>query len=117
MSSSVAMAQEPEHRSEPDRAIPDYAETALPVDLHADYKAVGIEAARIVGGEVISDLVAQSGLGLREIERRHGFDASTLSRQIRGVSKGGVQLSTLFALAAALDLKLDIAVRPSRRSS
>ncbi len=66
------------------------------------------EIASSLGSHVLLRMLAESGVSMREIARRSGFDVSVLSNIAKGRRTSGPELWTLIALADAMDLDLEL---------
>lgn len=64
--------------------------------------------ARREAGLLAAQMIAQSGLSLGEIERRHNIGKATLSRLVNGATEAGPSLWLLFSLASALGFELQL---------
>lgn len=68
----------------------------------------GKEIASGLGSRILLAMLAETGLSMREVARRSGFDVSLLSNIAKGKRTSGPELWTLVALADAMDLDLDL---------
>ncbi|WP_298919862.1 hypothetical protein [uncultured Roseobacter sp.] len=79
-----------------------------PSEKYAVFRDVGEELARVLGAQVIAQMLNETPLSGREIGARLGFDHSALSRIARGDSKTGPTLWKVFALAEALGYRIEL---------
>lgn len=68
----------------------------------------GKEIASTIGSRVLRAMLAESGMSMREVARRSGFDVSLLSNIAKGKRTSGPELWTLVALAEAMGMDLDL---------
>lgn len=81
-----------------------------PEALHEDFTRLGRDLARVQGARIVSQMIEESGLSLREIGARFGFKPETLSRMANGTHDSGPQLWNVIALAQALDYRVKLSV-------
>lgn len=85
---------------------------ALPVeDRKTALTLAGRQIARTTAAQIVNELLTRSGLSLREVQARSGFEPAMISRIATQSNKRGPDLWTLHALAEALGYRLDISVK------
>ncbi|MBV6657136.1 MAG: helix-turn-helix transcriptional regulator [Devosiaceae bacterium] len=79
-----------------------------PAERKALLSLYGKQKASSLGAVLVRQILARSGLSMRQLERKSGFDVGLLSRIANGKRPSGPELWTLIALAEAVGLELTI---------
>ena len=77
-------------------------------DRKAVFDTTGKELAKLLGSDLVAQMLSETKLSQRAIDEETGYNHSALSRMARGEAKSGPTLWKLFALADALGFKLEL---------
>jgi hypothetical protein len=94
--------------ADPSSLIEAWEDAQSPEARGADVVDLGKELARVYGAEVVGAMLAASGLSLREIQEKFGFEPASLSNMANGKTKTGPTLWKMYALAEALGYRLEL---------
>lgn len=83
-------------------------------DRKAVLSTAAKELASSFGAKLLRVILVEKGITMRQLARESGFNVSVLSNIANGKRVNGPELWTLFALAEAMELKLELSVSPRR---